>query len=277
MLPGMDELAEKRRGAGDAPGEGSRATVEAPRETAEPPLPPAHRILEIAIRDYALGFPEERDPAVESAQFPDMVSIYRSLVNGHFPPTQSEFADDVARRVRSTQPGLRRSAVFARACRTYPSFVRQHHAVLALREHFPVVSWDRWLDQLQGVDMLVVDARGLAAGVALSTETAKARDWSAVKDVRHARPAIPIFEYYVEKHQYRSGPFWLHDPEILLAGVREKLQENITGTLAALEIEAGDVYHVAERRAKCSRQDFEAGVRGAVAYIKQRLLDRVGR
>ena len=70
---------------------------------------------------------------------------------------------------------LRRSAVFARACRTYPSFVRQHHAVLALREHFPVVSWDRWLDQLQGVDMLVVDARGLAAGVALSTETAKAR------------------------------------------------------------------------------------------------------
>jgi hypothetical protein len=264
MLPGMDEAAR-------------RVAVEAPRETAEPPLPPAHRILEIAIRDYALDFPEERDSAVESAQFPDMVSIYRSLITGHFPPTQSEFADDVARRVRATLPGLRRSAVFARACRTYPSFVRQHHAVLTLREHFPVVSWDRWLDQLQGVDMLVVDARGLAAGVALSTETAKSRSWSEVKDVRHARPAIPIFEYYVEKHQYRSGPFWLHDPEILLAGVQEKLEENITRTLAALEIEAGDVYRVAERRAKCSRQDFEAGVRGAVAYIKQRLLDRVAR
>lgn len=264
MLPGMDDAA-------------TRVVAEPPRVAAEPPLPPAHRILEIAIRDYALDFPDERDPAVEAAQFPDMVSIYRSLVNGHFPPTQSEFADDVARRVRTTQPGLRRSAVFARACRTYPSFVRQHHAVLTLREHFPVVSWDRWLDQLQGVDMLVVDARGLAAGVALSTETGKARDWSAVKDARHARPAIPIFEYYVEKNQYRSGPFWLHDPDILLAGVREKLEENISGTLAALEIEAGDVYRVAERRAKCSRQDFEAGVRGAVAYIKQRLLDRVAR
>jgi hypothetical protein len=244
---------------------------------AEAPLPPPHRILEIAIRDYALDFPDERDPSVEAAPFPDMVSVYRSLVDGHFPPTQSEFAEDVARRLRSTLPGLRHSAVFARACRTYPSFVRQHHAVLVLREQFPVVSWDRWLDQLQGVDMLVVDARGLAAGVALSTETTTARDWSTVKDVRHARPAIPIYEAYVGVREYRSGPFWLHDPARLLAGVQEKLQENITGTLAALEIEAGDVYRVAERRPKCSRQDFEAGVRGAVAYIKQRMLESVTR
>jgi len=243
--------------------------------TIETALPPAHRLLEVAISDYALDFPHERDPRVEGASFPDMVSIYRSLVNGPFPPTQSEFADEVERRIRLTLPGLKLSAVRARASRTYPSFVRQHHAVLVLREHFPVVSWDRWLDQLQGVDMLVVDERGLAAGVALSTETTVARDWSAIKDVRHARPTIPIFEYYVEKHQYRSGSFWLHDPDLLLAGVREKLRENISRTLEALEVEAGDVYRVAERRAKCSRQDFEAGVRGAVAYIKQRLLDSV--
>src|SRR6185369_14724097 len=119
---------------------------------------------------------------------------------------------------------------------------------------------------------LVVDGRGLAAGVALSTETAKARDWSAVKDVRHARPAIPIFEAFVTVKEYKAGPFWLHDPGILLAGVKEKLSENISGTLAALEVEAGDVYRVAKRRPKCSRQDFEDGVRGAVAYIKQRML-----
>jgi hypothetical protein len=137
------------------------------------------------------------------------------------------------------------------------------------------VSWDRWLDQLQGVDLLVVDARGFAAGVALSTETDKARGWSVVKDGRHARPSIPIFEPYLGKRDHSAGAFWLHAPELLLAGVQEKLQENLTGTLAALEIEAGDVYRVAERRPKCSRQDFEAGVRGAVAYIKQRLLDRV--
>ena len=178
----------------------------------------------------------------------------------------------MARRVRSTLPGLRHTAVWARACRTYPSFVRQHHAVLVLREHFPVVSWDRWLDQLQGVDMLVVDERGLAAGVALSTETSMARDWSTVKDGRHARPGHPDLRVLRrEAPSTRPGSFWLHDPDMLLAGVQEKLQENITRTLAALEVEAGDVYRVAERRAKCSRQDFEAGVRGAVAYIKQRM------
>jgi hypothetical protein len=243
--------------------------------TVETALPPAHRILEVAISDYALDFPPERDPRVESAAFPDMVSIYRSLVNGPFPPTQSELADEVERRIRTTLPGLKLSAVRARASRAYPSFVRQHHAVLVLREHFPVVSWDRWLDQLQGVDMLVVDERGLAAGVALSTESTIARDWSAVKDGRHARPTIPIFEYYVERGKYRSGPFWLHDPDVLLAGVREKLRENITRTLETLEVEAGDVYKVAKRRPKCSRQDFEDGVRGAIAYVKQRMLEQV--
>lgn len=247
-------------------------TVQSRELTADPPLPPPHRLLEVAIRDYALDFPEERDPAVESAQFPDMVSIYRMLVSGPFPPTQSDFADEVARRVLTNLPGLRKTAVWARACRTYPSFVRQHHAVLTLRDHFPVVSWDRWLDQLQGVDMLVVDERGLAAGVALSTETTRARDWSAVKDVRHARPAIPIFEDFVQARKYWSGDFWLHDPQTLVEGVKGKLQENITRTLAALEVDAGDVYRVAERRPKCSRQDFEAGVRGAIAYIRQRFL-----
>jgi hypothetical protein len=245
--------------------------------TIETALPPAHRILEVAIRDYALDFPDERDPAVESTAFPDMVSIYRSLVDGYFPPPQATFAEDVTRKVRTKLPGLSRTAVMARACRTYPSFVRQHHAVLALREHFPVVSWDRWLDQLQGVDVLVVDERGLAAGVALSTETTKARTWATVKDGRHARPSIPIFEAYVGAREYVRGPFWLHDPALLVAGVQETLESTITGTLAALEVEAGEVYRVAERRPKCSRQDFEAGVRGAVAFIKQRFLENVAR
>jgi hypothetical protein len=255
----------------------ARSAPERGSVTVEQALPPAHRVLEVAISDYALAFPKEIDKAVEQAAFPDMVSIYRSLVNGPFPPTQSEFADEVTRRVRSTLPGLSQTAVWARACRTYPSFVRQHHAVLALREHFPVVSWDRWLDQLQGVDMLVVDHRGLAAGVALSTETTRAHDWSSVKDERHARPAIPIFEAFVAVREYRAGPFWLHDPRLLVEGVQEKVQQNITRTLTALEVDAGDVYRVAERRAKCSRQDFEAGVRGAIAYIKQRFLESVVR
>ena len=113
----------------------------------------------------------------------------------------------------------------------------------------------------------------MRAGVALSTETQRSRDWVEIKDDRHARPAIPILEVFADAKEYRSGSFWLHDPKLLVEGVKAKLHENITGTLAALEIEAGDVYRQAERRPKCSRQDFEAGVRGAVAYIKRRLLE----
>src|SRR5688572_3957428 len=184
--------------------------------SAAPELPPPHRLLEVAIRDYALWLPEERDPQVESAAFPDMVSIYRGLVSGSFPPPQAEFADEVARRVR----GYSQSAVVARACRAYPSFVRQHHAVLALREQFPVVAWDRWLDQLQGVDVLVVDERGFAAGIDLSTDTAVAREWHAVKAGRHSAPAIPVLEAYADPKEYRVGPFWLHDPERLVVAAR---------------------------------------------------------
>jgi hypothetical protein len=46
----------------------------------------------VAIREYALGFPQERDPRVELAAFPDMVSVYRGLTSGYFPPPQAEFA-----------------------------------------------------------------------------------------------------------------------------------------------------------------------------------------
>ena len=233
-----------------------------------PELPPPHRLLEVAIRDYPLSFPEERDQRVEAAAFPDMVSIYRGLTTGYFPPPQTEFAEEVARRVR----GHPRAAVLARASRAYPSFVRQHHAVLVLREHFPVVAWDRWLDQLQGVDVLVVDERGLAAGVALSTDTATARRWQDVKEGRHAAPAIPVLAAYADAREYRVGAFWLHDPERLVARVRSVLEQTLVQVLAELEESADEVYRRTERRPKCSRQDFEAGVRGALAFLKQRLL-----
>jgi hypothetical protein len=238
------------------------------RVNAAPELPPPHRLLEVAIREYALGFPEERDSRVELAAFPDMVSIYRGLTSGYFPPPQAEFAEEVARRVR----GLPRSAVLARASRAYPSFVRQHHAVLALREHFPVVAWDRWLDQLQGVDVLVVDERGLAAGVDLSTDTASAREWHSIKGGRHAAPPIPVLQAYAAPREYRVGAFWLHDPERLVARVRAVLEQTIVRVLAELEQGSEEVYRRTERRPKCSRQDFEAGVRGALAFFKERLL-----
>jgi hypothetical protein len=234
-------------------------------------LPASHRQLEVAVREYTLDFPEERDPAVEKAAFPDMVGIYRRQTTGHIPPSQGTFADEVARQVR----GYPRKAVFARACRTYPSFVRQHHAVLALREHFPVVVWDQWLDQLQGVDVLVVDERGLAAGIDLSTDTTMAHGWHAIKSERHGKPPIPVLEVFADPHEYRIGAFWLHDPDKLVAQVRETMEANLLRALHLLEQDLDDVYRRAERRPKCSRQDFEAGFRGALAFLKHRLLGTV--
>ena len=268
----------KERGGPRAP-EAERCTIDGDDWIVDPPvrtghvstapeLPPPHRLLEVAIRDYPLSFPEERDQRVEAAAFPDMVSIFRGLISGYFPPPQAEFAQEVARRVR----GYPHPAVFARACRAYPSFVRQHHAVLALREHFPIVAWDRWLDQLQGVDVLVVDERGLPAGVALSTDTAIAREWQETKAGRHAAPAIPILEAYAEPREYRVGAFWLHDPERLVARVGAVLEQTLVRVLGELEQGADEVYRRTERRPKCSRQDFEAGVRGALAFLKERLL-----
>lgn len=233
-----------------------------------PTLPAGHRLLEVAVREYTLSFPDERDPAVEKAAFPDMVGIYRDQTTGHIPPSQGTFADEVARQVR----GYPRKAVFARACRAYPSFVRQHHAVLTLREHFPVVVWDRWLDQLQGVDVLVVDERGLAAGIDLSTDTATAHGWHAVKSERHAKPPIPVLEVFAEPNEYRVGALWLHNPDRLVAQVRETMEGNLLRIVQELEGNVDDVYRTSERRPKCSRQDFEAGVRGALAFLKYRLL-----
>jgi hypothetical protein len=234
-----------------------------------PSLPSSYRLLEVAVRDYTLAFPDERDPAVESAAFPDMVGIYRKLTTGQIPPSQGTFADEVARQVR----GHPRKAVFARACRAYPSFVRQQHAVLVLREHFPVVVWDQWLDQLQGVDVLVVDERGLAAGIDLSTDTATAHGWHKVKSGRHEKPPIPVLDVMVEPGEHRSGALWLHDPDRLVAQVRETLEANLRNAIMELEGNLDDVYRQADRRPKCSRQDFEAGFRGALAYFKYRLLD----
>jgi len=215
-----------------------------------------------------MDFPKDRDPAVESAQFPDMVGIYRRLSTGHIPPSQGTFADEVARLVR----GHPRSAVFARACRTYPSFVRQQHAVLVLREHFPVVVWDQWLDQLHGVDVLVVDERGLAAGLDLSTNTAIAHEWHGVKRERHSKPPIPILEVYADPGEHKVGPFWLHDPHRLVQLVRTTMEDNILKALTELEGDADNVYRQSERRPKCSRQDFDAGFRGALAFLRARMI-----
>jgi hypothetical protein len=168
--------------------------------------------VEQIIGDYSLVFPQVRSPEVEYASFPPMVSIYWRLADAlkGSPPTQQAFAETIVALVEQTQPALPTVAVHARACRAYPSLVRQHHAELWLREAFdPVVREDR-LDY-NGIDFLIVDA-GEAFGLGLSVDTARARAWQAIKRERHPPPVgLPILDL-APTPDYQVGRFWLHAP-----------------------------------------------------------------
>src|SRR3954452_21955476 len=145
--------------------------------------------MERTLTGMSLQFPCVRDPAVEWAAFPSMVGIYWGLVRNALPPPQLEFAAVVA----DTMGQPEHPAIMARACRAYPSFVRQHHAELLLRERFPIVVHDENLDHA-GVDILVVEL-GCAVGRALMVNTPGARTWGEEKQHRHPDPpGLPILE-----------------------------------------------------------------------------------
>ena len=163
-----------------------------------------HKTFERRLAGMCLEFPKARTSEWE--RFPSMVGIYRSLARLDV-PTQCTFAEKVASEMNRCGD----LGVVARASRTYPSLVRQHHFLLVLREHFDLVVWDEDTDQC-GVDLLVID-QAEAYGVALSTQTANARFWHGVKQERHMRPPIPTLDLWAEPNRYRVGPFWLHHPE----------------------------------------------------------------
>jgi hypothetical protein len=166
--------------------------------------------LEAVLASYRLSFPKVRDPRVEWAAFPSMIGLYWGLVEADargMPPTQAAFADAVAGRL----PRLPGDAVKARAHRTYPAFVRQHHFELVLRERFPLVLRGHVLD-LAGLDFLIIDS-GSAYGLALSVDTTTAHEWVQRKQHRHApMPDIPILELYADEDVHRAGAIWLHHP-----------------------------------------------------------------
>jgi hypothetical protein len=117
-----------------------------------------------------------------------MIDIYWSLVEDGLPPPQEKFAQVVADQL----PQLPRTAVMARALRTYPAFVRQHHFELLLRDQFDLVLRGHVLD-MRGLDFLIIQ-NGRAYGLGLSVDTQAARDWAEVK-LRRNPPVrgIPIF------------------------------------------------------------------------------------
>jgi hypothetical protein len=163
--------------------------------------------LERAIERYPLRFEQVRDPSVELHKFPSMIDIYWSLVEDGLPPQQEIFAHFVSDRL----PHLPRTAVMARALRTYPAFVRQHHFELLLREHFDLVLRGHVLD-MRGLDFLIIQD-GYAYGLGLSVDTQAARDWAQVK-LRRNPPVrgIPLLNLAVQRNACTVGQFWLHHP-----------------------------------------------------------------
>jgi hypothetical protein len=226
--------------------------------------------LEAALGARSLAFSPVRDPAAEQARFPGMVAIYWGLVDGNgCPPTQRDFARAVAD--DPLVSGLPRQAVLARAARTYPSLVRQHHFEYLLRARFRWVFRGDDLD-MAGIDFLVLEG-GRGYGVGLSTETEDGRRWHEVKDTRHGALPVPLIDLYAEPDRYVIGDFWLHPPEDV-----DLVEAFIARQQAAVFEEAraafAQVYRTAARRPRCSRQDFADGFIGALAYLRASITGR---
>lgn len=160
---------------------------------------------------------------------PPFVGIYYSMLgyDGCIPPTQDEFVDRYLDTVRvefigrGTAPAIR-----YRAQRAYPSFVRQHHAELALRDAFPWTLRSSIIDRV-GVDLLVLHEYG-ALGIALSVDTPTSRAWSDAKAGRNRnrKAPFPILPIYCEPREKEVGQFWLHDPDKLVKAVTECIAYN---------------------------------------------------
>ena len=223
--------------------------------------------LELALPDYPLAFDPRRDPAVERARFPSMIELYWGLVGpDSLPPRQGMFMAAVA--AHETLAGLPRDAVMARAGRTYPSLVRQHHFEFLLRERFPFVLRGHELD-LAGLDFLLFRGnRGY--GVGLSVETDVGHTWHTVKDRRHGELPIPVLDLYADPEAYRVGRFWLHPPEDV-ARVEAFIEREEARVFEYAEFALDDVYKATKRRPRCSRSDFNSGFLAAVAHLRAAL------
>ena len=179
------------------------------------------RAMEQKLATLPLTFLPTRSPGWENASFPNMAAIYWNLARTCVVPEQDVFAGTVA----SLMDQGDNPSVIARALRTYPALVRQHHFFLVLKEHFPIVVRSEELD-LNGVDLLVVDG-GRAYGIALSVETEAAHYWHQIKLSRHpdCPKHLPILYLYARRGEFTIGRFWLHHPEQWI-GVRSWIEDN---------------------------------------------------
>lgn len=162
--------------------------------------------LESRIAHLRVTFLREHTADIE--RFPSMVGIYWDFVRIGIIPTQEAFGNAVA--VAMHRTGDR--GVLARAYRTYPSLLRQHHFELVCAEHFPDAWHDEDMDH-HGIDILVSNGRKVV-GVAVAVRTDAVTYWERVKNVRNP-PPMPVLHLYVNSEDaYFVGlsNVWLHPP-----------------------------------------------------------------
>lgn len=154
----------------------------------------------------ALIFPKSF--GAETVAFPSMAGIYRRFTDDYSdnPPLQKAFAQAIVDAM-----GVQDISVYARACRTHPSFVRQHHLIAILRESYDRVIWSEEWDHT-GIDISIA-YRGLSIGIASAIDTPRSHSWEQVKQRRHPDDGnLHMLRLYARKGEYEVGPFWLHNP-----------------------------------------------------------------
>lgn len=173
----------------------------------------ARLALEGALEGYALDFdPRGKEPAAEYAALPSQVGAYWGLTGelGDLPCTQRLFVEFMLDGAQAAGVRASRRGVASRCLRTYPSFVRQHHMELLLRERFAHVVRGEELDH-KGYDFLVFE-QGLACGLGLGMESPNAREWEPVKARRNPPPLnLPVLHLHIDLGRgLRVGRFTLH-------------------------------------------------------------------
>ncbi len=235
--------------------------------------------MSISTRTDALDKFEERlvtygrlefpiGPDVENKSFPPMATIYKDLIlPGDLPPPQTAFARRVMLDADHADPKfLPPQGVYARAANKYPSFVRQHHFSVALRERTQLegVYWQDSLD-FRGLDILVLH-RGFAIGIDLSLATDKAAFWKTIKANRHSEPVrgLEIIRLDVKPRTYQIGDYWLHPPsdiKIIVTAMARHVVDQRTGAIPTLS-EAEAIYNSLKKSGKIrSKAGFSTDVR----------------
>jgi len=171
--------------------------------------------LEDALWRYALDFDKRgEEQAAEWARVPSQVGAYWGLTGGlaDLPCTQEGFATFLADAALAAGVRASRRGLMSRFLRIFPSYVRQHHMELLLRERFRSVMRGHDLDH-KGFDFLV-NEQGLQCGLGLSMETANARSWEPVKAHRNPPPLnVPVLHLHIELNRgLQCGRFTLHTP-----------------------------------------------------------------